>query len=120
MRGQFHFQLAAQQLAFELGVLAHVGRDHLADLPVLQQHAQAKAIDTAVVGNHRKALDATALDFADKVFRDAAQAETTSQYRHVVGQAFECLFIGCNALVQSGHADPPFVVVEPTRLSVSV
>ncbi|MNH05207.1 hypothetical protein D3C79_645240 [compost metagenome] len=118
--GQFHFQLATEQLAFELGVFAHVGGDHLANLPVFQQHAQTKTVNAAVVGNHGQALDATPLDFADKVFRDAAQAETTGQYRHVVGQAFEGLFIGCNALVQSGHADPPFVVVEPTRLSVSV
>lgn len=120
MRSQLHLQLAAEQLAFELGVFAHVGSDHLADLPVFQQYAQAKAVDAAVVGNHGQALDAAPLDFANEVFRDAAQAETTGQYRHVVGQAFKGLFIGCNALVQSGHADPPFVVVEPTKLSVSV
>jgi hypothetical protein len=55
-----------------------------------------------------------ALDLGDEVFRDAAQAEAAGQYRHVVGQACKGLFIGCNALVQSGHADPPFVVVEPS------
>ena len=54
---------------------------------------------------------AAALDLGNEVFRDAAQAETARQYSHVVGQAFEGLFIGRYALVQSGHADPPFVVV---------
>ncbi|MOA19166.1 hypothetical protein D3C78_1395260 [compost metagenome] len=87
---------------------------------VLKQHAQAKAVDAAVVRDHGQALDATALDLVDEVFRDAAQAESTGQYRHVVGQAFKSLFIGCYALVQSGHADPPFVVVEPTGMSASV
>ncbi|MCY1418722.1 hypothetical protein D9M71_342890 [compost metagenome] len=120
LRGQFDFQLAAEQLAFEFGVLADIGGDHLADLVILKQHAQAKAVDAAVVRDHGQALDATALDLVDEVFRDAAQAESTGQYRHVVGQAFKSLFIGCYALVQSGHADPPFVVVEPTGVSVSV
>ncbi|MNE32092.1 hypothetical protein D3C80_1256870 [compost metagenome] len=120
LRGQLHVQLTAEQLAFEFGVFSHIGGDHLANLPVFKQHAQAEAVDAAVVRDHGQALDATPLDFADEVFRDAAQAKTTGQYRHVVGQAVKGLFIGCYALVQSGHVDPPFVVVEPTRLSVSV
>ncbi|MNE30770.1 hypothetical protein D3C80_1243040 [compost metagenome] len=93
LRGQFHFQLAAEQLALELGVFADIGSDHLADLVAFEQHAQAKAIDAAVVGHNRQALDATTLDFVDEVFRDAAQAETTGEYSHVVGETFKGLFV---------------------------
>ncbi|MCY1186654.1 hypothetical protein D9M73_275470 [compost metagenome] len=58
-----------------------------------EQHAQAKAIDAAVVGHNRQALDATAFDFVDEVFRDAAQTETAGEYSHVVGKAFKSLFV---------------------------
>src|SRR5450830_389756 len=50
--GQYHFDFTAEQLFFEEGVFTDIGGDHLADLPVFQQHAEAKAVDAAVVGNH--------------------------------------------------------------------
>jgi len=117
LRGELHFQFAAEQLALELGVLADVGGDHLADLPVLEQHAQAKAVDAAVVGDHGQALDAAALDFGDEVLGDAAQAKAAGQHGHVVGQARQGLFVSCYTLVQSGHAQSPFVVVGTVRSS---
>ncbi|MNZ49236.1 hypothetical protein D3C78_669970 [compost metagenome] len=103
MRSQFDFQLAAQQLLFEQGILANVGSDHLADLPVFQQHAQAEAVDAAVVGNHGQALDAHATDLRDQVFRDAADAEAAGNYRHVVGESGERFFVAAYAFIESCH-----------------
>jgi hypothetical protein len=83
--GQFDFQLAAEQLAFEQRVLANIRRDHFADLMAFEQYTETKAVDAAIIGNNRKAFDATALYFRDQVFRDATQTETTGQDRHVIG-----------------------------------
>ncbi|MDT4877153.1 hypothetical protein FQZ97_1126500 [compost metagenome] len=103
MRGQFDFQLAAQQLLFEQGVLANVGSNHLADLPVFQQYAQAKTVDAAIVGNHGQPLHAHAADLGDQVFRDTADAEAAGNYRHVVGESGERLFVAAYAFIESCH-----------------
>ena len=62
LRGEFDFQLAGEQLLLEQGVLADVGGDHLADLPVLQQHAEAETVDAAIVGYHGQIAHATTAD----------------------------------------------------------
>jgi hypothetical protein len=73
-------------LLLEDRVLADVGRDHLSDLPGLQQDAQAKVVDPAVVRDHDEVLDPQVADRVDAVFRDAAQPESAGQDGHSVPQ----------------------------------
>ncbi|MNI32658.1 hypothetical protein D3C73_865790 [compost metagenome] len=77
LRIELQLQLAGQELPFELLVLAHVGRNHLLDLPGFQQLAQAEAIHAGVVGDHGQALGATVAQRGDQCFRNTAQAEAT-------------------------------------------
>ncbi|RMS14006.1 hypothetical protein ALP75_201070 [Pseudomonas syringae pv. actinidiae] len=105
-------QFAAEQLFFEQGVFTDIGRNHFADLSVLQQDAQPETVDTAIVGNDGQALDAHTLDLRYQVFRDAAQAKAAAEHRHVVGQPGEGLFVGRYSFVESSHDDPPFIVVD--------
>src|SRR5690606_18750004 len=69
----------------ELLVLAHVGRNHLADLPGFQQQAEAEAVDARVVGDGGQALDAGVPQGLDQRLGDAAQAEAADRQRLVVG-----------------------------------
>ncbi len=68
-----------------------------------QQHAQAKAVDAAVVGNHGQVAGAFALDLGDEVFRNAAQAKTAGEYGHAIFQACEGFFIGRHAFIETCH-----------------
>ena len=77
-------QLAGQVLPLELLVLADVGRNHLLDLPRLEQHAEAELVDAGVVGNHGEAAHAGFAQREDQVLRDAAQAEAAAHDRHAV------------------------------------
>ena len=45
----------------------------------VEQHAEAKAIDAAVVGDDGEVAGAFALDFGDQVFRNAAQTEAAGE-----------------------------------------
>jgi hypothetical protein len=45
LRVEFQLQLSRQILAHEFGVLADIGRDHLLDLPGVQQLAQTEPVD---------------------------------------------------------------------------
>src|SRR5690606_31450688 len=56
LRVELQLQLAGQELPLELLVLAHVGGNHLADLPGFQQQAEAEAVDARVVGDGGQAL----------------------------------------------------------------
>jgi hypothetical protein len=49
LRVEFEFELAGEVLLREQLVLADIGRDHLLDLPVLQQAAEADAVDAALL-----------------------------------------------------------------------
>ncbi|MDT4841579.1 hypothetical protein FQZ97_754390 [compost metagenome] len=109
---QFDFQLAAQQLLLEQGVFANVGGDHLADLAVFEQHAEAETIDAAVVGDHGEALGATAADLGDQVLGDATDAETTGQDGHVVSQPVQGFLVAVYPLVESTHAHVPLVFID--------
>ena len=55
LRHQLDLELAGEELPLELAVLADVGRDHLADLPGLEQTAQAEVVDAGVVADHGEA-----------------------------------------------------------------
>ena len=89
LRNQLHFQLAAQQLALELGVFAHVAGNHLAHLLGLQQPADAEVINACVVGDASEVAYAEAQDFLNRVFGDAAQAEAAEHQGHAIGEALQ-------------------------------
>ncbi len=83
---ELQLQLAAQVLAHEFGILADIGRDHLAHLPGFQKHPQTKAVDACVVRRDGQALDAAVADRGDQQFGDPAQAEAPGGDQHVVAQ----------------------------------
>src|SRR5207237_115775 len=64
LRVEFELQLAGEVLLREQLVLADIGRDHLFDLPRLQQPAQPDAVDARIVGDDRQALDAGIAEYA--------------------------------------------------------
>jgi len=74
--GELHFQLAAQELTFELGVLSDVGGDHFPDLVRLEEQAQAPVVDAAVVGDDRQVADPAANQRGNQILGNAAQAES--------------------------------------------
>jgi hypothetical protein len=84
LRVELELELSAEVLAHELGVLAHVGRHHLADLAALEQHAQAEAVDAGVVGGDREVPGARVADGGDQELGDAAQAEASGGDQHAV------------------------------------
>ena len=85
LRHQFHFDLAAQELALEFLVLADVGRDHLSDLPRAQQDPRAEVVDAGVVADDREPAGAAGVERADQVFGNAAEAEPAHHDRRAVG-----------------------------------
>jgi hypothetical protein len=56
LRGKLHLQDAGEVLLREQFVLADVGGDDLADLPGLDQDAQALAVHSHIVGHHGQIL----------------------------------------------------------------
>jgi len=92
LRGQFQFQLAAEKLLLEDGVLADIGGDHFPDLAGLQQQAEAEIVDPGIVADHGQVFDAAVAQGDYQVFGDAAQAEAARGHRHAVaGQSFQGL-----------------------------
>ena len=65
-------------------VLADIGRDHLLDLPRLEQQAEAGAVDAGIVGDDGEVLHAGVADRLDQRLRDAAQAEAAGHDQHAV------------------------------------
>ena len=82
---ELDLELAREELPLEFGVLADVGRDHLADLPRPQQQAEAPVVDAAVVGDDRQVLDAAAHEGRDQVLGDPAEAEAADDEGRTVG-----------------------------------
>jgi hypothetical protein len=75
LRGQLDRQLAVQVLAGELLVLPDVRRDDAADPPLLEQEAEAGAVDAAVVGDHGQVVGPLLDERLDEEPRDAGEAE---------------------------------------------
>jgi hypothetical protein len=67
-------------------VLADIGRNHLPDLPRLEQQAEAGAVDPGVVGDDGQSLNPGIADRQDQFFRDAAEAEAAGHDHHPVVQ----------------------------------
>ena len=81
---QLDIQLAFQIEPLEGLVLADITGGDLLDLAILQQNAQALAIDTAVVRDDRKIAHAAPVKGRDQVLGNPAQSKTPGhQYRSV-------------------------------------
>ena len=75
LRIEFELELAGEVLLGEQLVLAHIGRDHLADLARLEQPAEPDAVDAGIVGDEGQVLRARITNRLDQRLRNAAQAE---------------------------------------------
>ena len=62
LRVEFDLELAGEDMLREHLVLADIGRDHLLDLPGLEQQAEAAAVDARIVGDDGQILDAGIAD----------------------------------------------------------
>ena len=65
-------------------VLANIGRDHLPDLPGVEQDAEADAVDAGIVGDDGQVLHAGIADREDQRLGDAAQPEAAGHDHHAV------------------------------------
>src|SRR3546814_2222535 len=86
LRVEFEFELSGQELPLEFLVLAHVGRNHLLDLPGPQQLAEAEAVYAGIVGDHGQALHAGVAPPGAQSPGDAAQADAADGAGLVVGE----------------------------------
>src|SRR3546814_20938445 len=68
-------------------VLPGIGRDHLPDLPVVEQGPQAKAIRTAIVRDDRQFPDRAMEQAGDQMFRIDRKPEPAGHDRHPVEEA---------------------------------
>ena len=84
LRIEFELELAREIEAGEDLVLADVARDHLPDLPGLEQHAEANPVDAGIVGNEGQILRAGFAHRLDQRLGDAAEAEAAGHDRHAV------------------------------------
>ena len=89
LRYQFYLELAREHLAFELVVLAHIGTNHFANLPRLQEKSEAKTVDAGVVGDAGKVAAPAQPEGRNEVLGDATEAKTTNHKRHAVCESVE-------------------------------
>src|SRR5690606_32150499 len=85
LRVELELEFAAEVLALELLVLAHVGRNHFPDLAGFQQLAEAETVDAGIVGDRSQALHPGIPQGRDQRLGDAAEAEATHRQRLAVG-----------------------------------
>src|SRR5688572_11485788 len=78
---ELHFELAGEKLALELRVLADVRRDHLADLPRLEEEAEAPVVDAGVVRDAGQSLHALLHQRVDQIFGNPAEPEAADDER---------------------------------------
>ena len=81
---ELDFELAGEELALELGVLAYVAGDHFFDLTGLQQEADAPVVDAGVVAGDGEVAYAGIAQRRDEGFGNAAQAEAADGEQHAV------------------------------------
>ncbi len=84
LRGELDFELAGEELAFELGILSDVAGDHFFDLTGLQEKADAPVVDARVVAGDGEVAHAGVAQSGDEGFGDAAEAEASDGQQHVV------------------------------------
>src|SRR6185312_12295439 len=78
LRGELDLDLARKKLALELGILADVARDHLADLAGLEQQAQAPAVHAGVVAGNGQVARAGRPESEDECLGDATKAKAAN------------------------------------------
>ena len=111
LRGELDGQLTGEVLPAELLVLADVRRDDPGDPPRLEQQAEARAVDAAVVGDDREVVGALVEEGADQRPRDADEAEATDRQAGAGRDVGDGLVGAADDLVDAvdgAHADPPF------------
>ena len=86
LRAELELQLARQILLCEQLILADIGRDHLPDLPRLQQSAEADTVDAGIVGDDGEILHPGIADGIGQGFGDATEAKPAGHDRHTVLQ----------------------------------
>src|SRR5690606_29007951 len=86
LRVELDLKLPGQVLLGEQFVLAHIGRDHLLDLPRIEQQAEACPVDTGIVRDDGEVLHAGVADRHDQRLRNAAEAEAACTDEHAVLQ----------------------------------
>ena len=86
LRIEFDLKFAGEILLGEQLVLAHIGRDHLFDLPRLKQKTKAGTVDAGIVRHDGEVLHAEVADRLDQLFRNAAKAEASGTDQHAVFQ----------------------------------
>ena len=84
LRRELEFEFAREILPLEFLVLADVGRDHLLDLPGLEEDAEAEIVDSGIVGNDGQVLHACVAHRGDQCFGNAAKAKAADGDRHAV------------------------------------
>jgi hypothetical protein len=84
---QLDLELTGEELLLEVLVLADVARDHLADLAILQQHAQALVVGAAVVRDDRQVLGAQLRQRGDEVLGVAAEPKSPAHHDGAVADA---------------------------------
>jgi hypothetical protein len=91
LRVELHLQLAAQGHLLEDLVLAHVGRDHLLHLPVLEQEGDPEVVGPGVVADQGEVAAALVTQGQDQVLGEAAEAEARDHDRRSVGDVLDRL-----------------------------
>src|SRR3546814_15571185 len=86
LRIEFKVELPGQVELGEQLVLPDIGRDHLPDLPVVEQGPQAKAIRTAIARDDRQFPDRAMEQAGDQMFRIARKPEPAGHDRHPVDE----------------------------------
>ena len=84
LRREFKLQLAGEELLREQFVLADIRRNHLLDLPRLEQPAQSDPVDTSIVGDHGQVLDAGVAQRLGQGLGNPAQAKAPGHDHHAV------------------------------------
>jgi hypothetical protein len=84
LRIEFDFEFAGKIKLLEKLVFADIRRDHLFDLPSLEEEPQARAIDARVVRDHGQILDLELANGRDQDLRDAAKAKSPRHEGHPV------------------------------------
>jgi hypothetical protein len=86
LRVELDLELAREILLREGLVLADVRRDHLPNLPGVEEEPEPGVVDAGVVGDDRQPLHPGLADRLDQGLGDAAQAEAAGHDHHVVPQ----------------------------------
>jgi hypothetical protein len=84
LRIELQLELTGEVELLEQFVLAHIGRDHLLDLPGLQQQAEAEAVHPAIVRDDGQVFHPRVPNGADEVLRNAGEAKAPGHDGHAV------------------------------------